>query len=104
MCTRVILVVLAPKKRFYVITEAKFDKDWKQQAADHVKCKDSRYCFERSKALTLAHDMQRKDKHDGGVWEVRLNSSDVHTKPIGPEKKSDDTKDAPVVPIQSQAP
>ena len=67
-----ILLVATYKGRTWVVENANHDLDWETQARSHISKSESRFTWDRSRALLLAHNIQRRVPHSCGVWEVFL--------------------------------
>lgn len=66
------VLVIHHKGRTWVKEDAKWDADWKELGISHTSNKENKFMFDRSKALTLAHNIQNRAHTEHGVWEVFL--------------------------------
>ena len=67
-----IILVATYKGKSWVIEEVDSESDWEFVALEHIADKKNKYSLDRSRALLLAHNVQRKKPSDKGVWEVRI--------------------------------
>lgn len=74
-----VILVATFKGRTWVIEEADYNLDWETQAFAHISKSESKYTYDRSVALLLAHNIQRKNPRENGVWEVFLKEPKDNT-------------------------
>jgi hypothetical protein len=86
------ILVATFKGKTWVMDDADFDLDWEVQAQGHIANRDNKFTYERATALLIAHNVQRKNPREAGVWEVSIkpNKQDAATESVPPEAK--DTK------------
>ena len=68
-----IILVATCKGKSWVIEEVDAESDWEFVALEHIADKTHKYSLDRSKALLLAHNVQRKKPSEKGVWEVLVS-------------------------------
>lgn len=78
-----IILVATHKGKSWVIENVDSESDWEFVALEHISDKKHKYSLDRSKALLLAHNVQRKHPSEKGVWEVIISRK---------SKKGDDKK------------
>lgn len=61
------VLVVHFSRKSWVIKNANWILDWETQGRAHVAVADNRYLYDRTKALTLAHNIQNRTKSKYGV-------------------------------------
>ena len=77
-----VIIVARLRKRFYVLGPLNADTQWCAGAIlQIIESTSLKYTRNRSKALVLAHDLQKKKETEHGVWELlvrkKLKSPEV---------------------------
>tara|TARA_B100001109_G_scaffold252407_1_gene248307 strand:+ start:696 stop:989 length:294 start_codon:yes stop_codon:yes gene_type:complete len=67
-----VILVATAKGKSWVIENADWETSWETQAIAHSSDSKNLFTFDRSQALLLAHNIQRKRPSENGVWEVRI--------------------------------
>ena len=64
----------------WVLENAEWEGDWTQQAMSHMAVTANKFTFDRSRALTLAHNVHNRSNTSKGVWEIfiRKEKEDKH--------------------------
>lgn len=60
----------------WVIKNAFWEKDWEMQASAHISDPSHKFMYDRSRALTLAHNIQNRLDTEFGVWELFFKKGD----------------------------
>lgn len=72
LITMSIILVATYKGKTWVVQDVDGESDWERVALEHMSNKKNRFSFDRSKALLMAHNIQRKQPSEKGVWEIFL--------------------------------
>ena len=67
--------------------------DWEVQAKAHIEDRDKRFMFDRTRALTLAHNIQNRIHTTFGVWELFLKKQEEQTSDTTDKDDTDDTNE-----------
>ena len=68
-----IILVATRKGKTWVLEGVDGESDWERVALEHISNRKNKFSLDRSKALLLAHNIQRKNPTEKGVWEVLLS-------------------------------
>ena len=74
----------------WVMDKAKWDLDWETQSREHIFNPDNRYLYDRTRALTLAHNIQQRIDSKYGVWEKFMKKNNSSKDNTGVKKKSNE--------------
>ena len=70
--TMSIILVATYKGKTWVVQDVDGASDWESVALEHMSNKKNKFSLDRSKALLMAHNIQRKQPSEKGVWEIFL--------------------------------
>lgn len=77
--TMSIILVATYKGKTWVVKDVDGEGDWESVALEHISNKKNKFSLDRSKALLMAHNIQRKQPSEKGVWEILLKSKNKKT-------------------------